>query len=170
MSKILIFLAVFFGAALCAYAGNDVLPYDYSSVYSIPIKLSITKAISTKEHLIEGQDISFVVKYDVRNNGKILLHSGDVVNAKIETVITSGMNGFPAEIIIDDFNVSNIGNSKLLCTYTKAGQNRSLLVYPLKWALTPIPFAGTVTNFIKGGHAKIKPDDTVVIYYFPDWK
>ena len=170
MNKIFVFLVVLLSTVLCAYAESEVLPYDYSSVYSIPIKLSITKAISTKERLVEGQDIQFVVKYDVRNKGKVILHSGDVVNAKIETVIKSGMNGFPAEIIIDGFEISNIENSKLLCTYTKAGQNRSLLVYPLKWALTPIPFAGTVTNFIKGGHAKIKPDETVVIYYFPEWK
>lgn len=170
MNKMLIFLAFFFGVIPCACAENEALPYDYTSVHSVPIKLSITKSISTKEHLQEGQDVKFVVKYDVRDRGKLILNSGTIVNAKIETVITSGMNGFPAEIIIDDFDVPNIKNSKLLSTYTKAGQNRSLLVYPLKWALTPIPLAGTVTNFIKGGHAKIKPDDTVVIYYFPDWK
>jgi len=170
MNKILILLAAFLIFPSGAYAESEGLPYDYTSVYSVPIKLSITEPVSTKENLVEGQDLSFVVKNDVRYKGKPLLKAGEIVNAKIETVIKSGMNGFPAEIIIDDFEVPNVESSKLLCTYTKAGQNRSLWVYPLKWALTPIPFVGSTTNFIKGGHAKITPKDTIVIYYYPYWK
>ena len=80
------------------------------------------------------------------------------------------MNGFPAEIILGDFEIPNIENSKLLDNYTKKGQNRCFWVYPLKWSLTLIPFVGSLTNLIMGGHAKIKTTDVITIYYFPDWK
>ena len=80
------------------------------------------------------------------------------------------MNGFPAEIIIEDFEIPNIKNSKLLATYTKKGQNRCFFVYPLKWALTPIPGVGSLTNFIKGGHAKVKTTDIITVYYYPNWE
>ena len=80
------------------------------------------------------------------------------------------MNGFPAEIIIDKFEIPNVKQSQLECTYIKKGQNRSLFVYPLKWALTPIPFVGSLTNLIMGGHAKIKTSDTITVYYYPEWK
>ena len=101
---------------------------------------------------------------------KIILNAGEVIPARIENVITSGMNGFPAEIIVDNFEISNINKTQLLSTYTKKGTNRCFWVYPLKWALTPIPFVGSLTNFIKGGHAKIKKSDIVTLYYFPEWK
>lgn len=80
------------------------------------------------------------------------------------------MNGFPAEIILGDFEIPNIENSKLLNNYIKKGQNRCFWVYPLKWSLTLIPFVGSLTNLIMGGHAKIKTTDVITIYYFPDWK
>ena len=57
----------------------------------------------------------------------------------------------------------------MLTTYTDKGFNRCYMVYPLKWALTLIPFAGSLTNFIKGGHAKIKTTEIVTLYYFPNW-
>jgi len=79
------------------------------------------------------------------------------------------MNGVPAIIILDKFEIQGLDKSKLKGTYTKKGQNRGLLVFPIKWALTPIPFVGSITNVILGGHAKIKTKNTVEIYYFPDW-
>ena len=39
---------------------------------------------------------------------------------------------------------------------------------PIKWALTFIPLAGTVTNLIKGGQAVLSPSDTFVVYYYPN--
>ena len=43
------------------------------------------------------------------------------------------------------------------------------MVYPIKWALTPIPGVGSLTNFILGGNAKITPKDKIIIYYYPEW-
>ena len=148
----------------------EELPYNYLSTERVPIYLTITKAISTKDRLQEGGIIEFKVLKNVYYNDSKVLSRGDIVPARIETIITSGMNGFPAEIIVDDFVVPGIEDSKLMSTYTKVGQNRCYWVYPLKWSLTLIPFVGSLTNFIKGGHAKIKTTDVVTLYYYPKWK
>jgi len=156
------------GFGLRVNAGT--LPYDYSSVTSVPIHLSIIKKVSTKEGVLEGQDIQFKVRKDSVYNGKTIVKAGDIINAKVETVITSGMNGFPAEIIVDSFKIPGVKDSQILGNYVEVGQNRCLIVYPLKWALTIIPFVGSLTNFIYGGHASIRPKDKVIIYYYPEWK
>ena len=107
---------------------------------------------------------------DVVYKDTVILKSGDIVTGTLETIITSGMNGFPAEVIIDDFNIPNIKPSQLISTYNKRGQNRCFWVYPLKWSLTLIPFVGSLTNFIMGGEAKVKTSDVITIYYYPEWK
>ena len=53
--------------------------------------------------------------------------------------------------------------------YEVFGQDRSLIVFPLKWALTILPPTGSLTNFIKGGHAKVKTNKTITLYYHPNW-
>jgi hypothetical protein len=45
----------------------------------------------------------------------------------------------------------------------------SLLVFPLKWALTPFVGVGSLTNLIFGRNAYVTDKDTIVIYYYPDW-
>lgn len=149
---------------------SEVLPYDYSSVDSVPIKLSITSEVSTKDDILEGQKLEYRVLEDVYYKDKLILKKGDIVPATLEMIVTSGMNGFPAEIVVDDFQIPGVKNSQLLSVYIKKGQNRCFWVYPLKWALTIIPFVGSLTNLIMGGHAKLKTKDVVTLYYFPDWK
>lgn len=146
------------------------LDYNYQSTRSIPIKLSITENFSTKEPLNEGDKLKFHIKEDVYNNNNKILSAGTVIEAKISTIITSGMNGFPAEIIIDNFEIPGIKSSQLMEIYVKKGKNKCFWVYPLKWALTPIPFVGSLTNLIKGGNAVITTKDVITIQYYPDWK
>lgn len=148
----------------------ETLPYNFESTYSVPIKLGIIEQISTKDNLSEGQIIQFKVLQDTYCKRRTILKKGQIVTAKIETIITSGMNGFPAEIILGNFEIPNLEKSKLMDSYTKKGQNRCFWVYPLKWSLTIIPFVGSLTNLIMGGHARIKTSDVITIYYFPDWK
>lgn len=145
------------------------LPYDYSSTESVPVKISILEKISTKNMPIEGQTVKFKVFDNVFYKNRIAIKKGEIITAKIETTITSGMNGFPAEIIIDDFEIPGIDNSRIVGTINKKGQNRCLWVYPLKWSLTMIPFAGSLTNLIKGGHVAVTPEDIITIYYYPEW-
>ncbi len=165
MNKILTFLFCLIIFCLPAYC----LEYDYSSTESIPVKLSITEEISTKMPILEGQILKFKVLKDVQND-RLNLKKGDIVTGRIECIITSGMNGFPAEIIIDNFKIPYVKKSQLIGTYIKKGQNRFIWVYPLKFALTPFPPTGSITNIIKGGHAKIKTTDIITVYYYPDWK
>lgn len=146
------------------------LPYNYLDTKSIPIRLTVTKGISTEYPVPEGSVIDLRVVHDVYDNDKCILKQGDIITGKVETIITSGMNGFPAEIILDDFNIPNVQSSKLISVYTKKGQNRCFWVYPLKWSLTLIPFVGSLTNLIMGGHARISTDDIITIYYYPNWK
>ena len=149
---------------------TEVLPYNFESTYRVPVKLGIIEPISTKDNLTEGQVIKFKVLQDTYCKRRTILKKDQKKKKKIETIITSGMNGFPAEIILGDFEIPNIEKSKLMDSYTKKGQNRCFWVYPLKWSLTIIPFVGSLTNLIMGGHARIKTTDVVTVYYYPDWK
>ncbi len=146
------------------------LPYNYFDTKSIPIYLSIVEEISTKDGLTEGQYVDFKVVKDVVYAGKTILKQNQIIKGQIATIVTSGMNGFPAEIIIDNFQIDGIKNSQLMSQYVKKGQNRCFWVYPLKWSLTLIPFVGSLTNLIMGGHAKIKTSDIITIYYYPKWR
>ena len=147
------------------------LNYNYSSVKRVPIRLSIQETIKTKEkNIYEGQELKFVVKNNVYSNRSLILKKGDVVNARIETIVSSGMNGIPYYIYLGNFQFPNIENSKIMIDYYKSGQNRTYFVLPLKWALTFLPPTGSLTNFIMGGHAKITPKDVITAYYYPEWK
>ena len=166
MNKIAFFLLLF---NLFFQVAKADLDYDFSNTFSIPIKLSILEEVSTKKFLNEGELLNFKIIENVILNGETIVKKGEIIQGRIENIITSGMNGFPAEITIDNFKIPNIDSSKLISTYTKTGFNRCYFVFPLKWALTPIPFAGSVTNFIKGGHARIKPSDVIIVQYYPQW-
>lgn len=148
---------------------KEGLPYDYTSVKRIPIELTIIEEISTKNPPNEGDMIDFKVRQNVFCKKKLILRAGQIIPARVENIIPSGMNGFPAEIVVGNFQFPNIKQSQLMGEYTKKGQNRCYFVYPLKWALTIIPFVGSLTNFIMGGHAKIKTTDVITVYYYPNW-
>ncbi len=163
MNKFFIILTVLFLFTTSSFA------YDYSSTKNIPIRLSITKEISTKMPIIEGQTVNFRILKDV-NYGNLNLEKNSIVTGRIECIISNGMNGFPAEIILDNFEIPNIKKSQLISTYSKQGKNKAIWIYPLKVALWPFPFAGIITSTIKGGQASIKPTDVITIYYYPEWE
>jgi len=144
--------------------------YNYESFEKIPIKLKISEKITTKKDKIyDNQQLTFYVKQPVKYNNKTILNKGDVFTANIATYMSKGMNGIPAVIIIDNFQSKNIDSNKIKGTYIKKGISLSLMVYPIKWALTPIPGVGSLTNFILGCNATIKEKDTIIIYYYPHW-
>lgn len=144
--------------------------YDFESTVKIPIKLKVTENIRTENELYENQKVKFKVVKDVLYQNKVILQRGSIVPARVSVIITPGMNGIPASIILSDFEINNIKNSQLTSSYEINGQDRSLLVFPLKWALTILPPTGSLTNFIMGGHAKIKVKKPITIYYYPEWK
>ena len=148
----------------------NALPYDFESLEAVKIIMQPLQEISSANEIYEGQEVKFKVKKNVYCHNCLYIKKDTIVTARIETIITRGMNGFPAEIIIDNFKIDGVRDSQLLGTYKEVGSNFALLVYPIKWILTPIPFAGSLTNFILGGHAKIKTTDTIAIIFYPHWK
>lgn len=181
LSILFVFLSLFCFNNYVIAADNEIsapeiqpektgLPYDYTDTTAVPIRLAVTKEISSEKGLFEGQKLEFRAISDVYYNEKLILARGSIVQGKVETIVTSGMNGFPAELMIDGFEIPGIKQSQLMGGYIKKGQNRCFWVYPLKWALTLIPVAGSLTNFIKGGHVKLHTRDIITIYYFPEWR
>lgn len=144
--------------------------YNYESFDKVPIRLKITNKITTnKNGVYDNMPLTFNVKQNVKYKGKVILKEGTRVNAKIAAYMERGMNGIPGAIIIDGFDIEGIESRKLKGTYIKKGLNLSLIVFPIKWALTPFPGVGSLTNFILGGNANISKRDTVIIYYYPEW-
>lgn len=143
------------------------LDYNYQNITKIPINLQIMEKIKTENDLYEGQIIKFVITNDVKYNGKIVVKSGAIATARVETIIGNGMNGIPASVVLGNFNIPNIDMKYLTFYYEKFGFDLSLLVYPIKWLLTPFPPTGSLTNFIKGGHVKISEKTKLKIYYYP---
>lgn len=143
--------------------------YNYQDTESIPVKLVVAQNIKSEQELYEGQTIDFKLIRHVIYNNKIIAKRGTTVPAKVKMIISSGMNGIPASIIFDNFQIPNIKSHQITNMYEVFGQDRSLIVFPLKWALTILPPTGSLTNFIKGGHAKLKTNKTITLYYHPNW-
>lgn len=145
--------------------------YDFTDIERVSIKLQVTREITTRDgEAQEGQIVELKARNNVYYNDKIIVKRGEPVTAKIELIVDSGMNGIPYYIYLNDFKFQNLESSKLFASYQKSGWNRTYWVLPLKWALTPLPPTGSLTNFIKGGHATISPNDIITVYYYPNWK
>lgn len=143
--------------------------YNYESTDRTIIKLQIQDTITTKENPQEGGIIIFKVKQNVKFNKEVIVQKGTIATGRIKTYTTRGLNGIPGQIIIDDFKIPDIDSRKLKSTYIHRGLDLTIMVLPIKWALTPIPFVGSFTNLIIGGHGKITPNDTITLYYYPNW-
>lgn len=185
MNKIIcLFIVLLIYTCSCAIAMNDefadCLPrnlkkpivynnYNFEATEVIPIKLKVINPVKSEKELYEGQQVDFRVVQNVVHNDKIIIKRGAVVPAKISVIITPGMNGIPASIILKDFDIENIEKTKLTDYYEVFGQNRSLMVIPLKWVLTVLPPTGSLTNLIMGGHAKLAVKKPITIYYYPNW-
>lgn len=144
--------------------------YDYTSVKKLPIKIAITNDVKSENHLTEGEILNFLIQEDVKDGDKLVIRQYTPVSARVETITKSGMNGIPASIILGDFKIRNLSKGQLTEFYEIEGQDRSIIVFPIKWALTFLPPSGSLTNFIKGGHAKLKTQKPITIYYYPDWQ
>ncbi len=162
MNRIFLFILLFFACSV-SYA------YNFESTAKIPIKISIYKEILSEKDVYEGQIINFRAVNTVQYNNRTIIKRGDIVSARVKVVISSGMNGIPASIIFDNFKIHGILSAQLDETKEVFGQDRSLWVFPLKWALTPLPPTGSLTNFIKGGHVKVRENKVITIYYHPNW-
>ena len=186
MNKFLYFIIAFF---MCSFCSAEIVQdeiannlskkqakpeiytvYNYEPTEKIPIEIKIVDSIKSEAELYEGQVVQFKIAKDILYKDKVLFSRGTEVLARVSVIIEPGMNGIPASVIFSDINLNGISKSKLSNKFEVYGQDRSLLVFPLKWALTILPPTGSLTNFIMGGHVKLKPKEQILIYYYPDWK
>lgn len=146
------------------------LEYDYSGTTRLPVKMKLVKDYGSEEDVYEGQELKLNVVKDVIYNKNVVIKKGTDATAKVNILISTGMNGIPASVILNEIKIVNIDSKQLVDEFELFGQDRSLLVFPLKWALTILPPTGSLTNFIMGGHARLKPSKIITVYYYPEWK
>ncbi len=144
------------------------LNYNYQPTTKIPIRLKPLVKFSSEKDLYEGQTLKLKVARNVVYKTGVIVKKDTIVTCKVETIIDNGMNGIPASVILGNFKIPNLDNTKIDKSYEKYGLDLSLLVFPLKWALTFLPPTGSLTNFIKGGHVKLDKNSTFTIYYYPN--
>lgn len=125
------------------------------------IELRIVRPISTKSKPEEGSSVDFVTAKDVKINNK-LYPAGTPVKARIETVSQNSIWGVPADLIIGNFY---IGDLPLKGEIKKSGVNNTMWVKPLSIAVGILAGAGFALLFIRGGHAKIKPDEVFTVSF-----
>ncbi len=145
------------------------LNYDFQSTERYILRLKSLEEISSETKAYEGQTVNFITDNNIYYKGELIVKSGTIVPARIETIVKNGMNGIPASLIIGNFQIENIRKGQLTDFHEIRGLDLSLWVFPLKWALTILPPTGSLTNFIKGGHAKLKKGQKIELYYNPNW-
>lgn len=147
---------------------TEILPTSNKTYKINPYKMSrnevairIIEPISTKLKPEEGSEILFETVEQIKIGNKIY-PNGTSIKARIETVSQNAMWGSPAEIVIGNFYLDNI---PLYGEIDKVGRNKVLWVRPLA-ILTGLCFGtGFFFMFIRGGHAKIKPNETFTLSY-----
>jgi len=152
---------------------NPYNPVEYNfqntDVVTIPLRIDEKITTARKNKSYEGQKVKFFVDEDVYYNHKILVKKDTPVEAKIEIIITRGLAGIPAEIFLTDFSIDGIDNAKIQQYCVKRGFSTTTLILPIKWALTPFPPLGSLTNLAIGGNATISPKKRFYINYFPNY-
>ncbi len=132
-----------------------------NSENSTPIKIRIKKYISTKHKIDEGDFIEFETLSDVKIKNKIY-KAGTTVKARIETISYNKTWGVPSDLIVGNFLLDE---EKLTGEISKTGANRSLWLYPTVYVTTFFFGLGVFLIPIRGGHAKITPQQTFTVYY-----
>lgn len=187
MNKVLSVLLICFavlagmGTAYCDVLEDNLQQYigselpsanpmcNFQSTDRVPITMTPQETVTSKAG-VDGTTIKLRVKNNIFYRGKLLVSRGTIATAKVEIVATQGMNGIPAMIIVDRFEIPGLDSAKMKSYFVKKGLNLTYLVLPIKWVLTPFPPTGSLANFVIGGPTKISPKTDVTIYYYPDWE
>lgn len=147
---------------------NQNYNYDSTDCVKIKIKLNGAPVSTRKKNLYDGMPLDFTVKQNVKYKGKVFIKQGTHVTGEVQTYMTHGMNGIPAMITLNNFEIEGLDKNKIQCFYTKRGHSRTLLLLPIKWALTLLWPSGYLVNFIKGGNATLDDKDVIYLYYYPN--
>lgn len=128
---------------------------------SIPIKIRVKNYISTRQRFDEGDFIEFETLSEVKIKNKVY-PAGTTVNARVETISYNKIWGVPSDLIIGNFSLDG---KSLTGEVSKTGANRSLWLYPTVYITTWFFGVGLLLIPIRGGHAKIKPQQTFTVHY-----
>lgn len=125
------------------------------------LKIKPVQEISTNNKFQEGDIVYFETIEDFEINNKTY-KSGTKLKARIETIAKNSFSGVPADIVVGNFSLDNIGfKGEIL----KTGANRALWVRPCYILTIGFFGAGLIFVFVKGGHAKIRQNEVFIIYY-----
>ena len=125
-----------------------------------PVSVRIKRPYSSQDNLQEGDTIEFMLTKPVTINGKTY-PAGEIVNARLETVSMNEVMGVPSDVIVGNFNLDGI---PLGGEINKTGANRSFWVYPSIYIFSIFFGAGLLFIPIRGGHAKIRTNETFTLY------
>ncbi len=120
------------------------------------LKFSPVKYYSTRFNLQEGKYINLILVQDFTYKNKIF-KKGTRLKARVENINPNGIYGLPSDLVIGNFTLED--NTKLEGEFTTRGANRSLWVYPTIHTLSMFFGMGYVFIPIRGGHAKLKPQN-----------
>lgn len=134
--------------------------FDYS-IKEIAVPIRAVKLISTKNCPEEGDFVEFETTKDVVINNKTY-SNGTKVLGRIETVSMNYSLGVPADLTVGNFR---IGNELITTEIHRTGANRSLWVKPCSYVGLCFFGLGVLIMPIRGGHAKISPNETLTVYY-----
>ena len=133
----------------------------YSDGESIPVKICIKKYFSTRQKIDEGDFLEFETLSEVKIKHKIY-PVGTTVKARIETISYNKSMGVPSDLVVGNFSIDN---TPLIGEINKIWANRSLWLYPTVYLTSCFFGAGLLLIPIRGGHAKIKPNQYYTAYY-----
>ncbi len=159
---------MFFLSAIPSFA----LEYDFSATDSVKIPMRITETITTakRNKAYEGQQLKFIVDEDVYYDNELLVAKGTEATARLEIITTRGFAGVPAEIFITDFAIPNLDSRKFIEPVSKRGFSTTMLIIPIKLALTFLPPFGSIANVMVGFNAKLTPKQVLKVEYFPNYE
>ena len=127
----------------------------------IPIKVRIKNYLSTKQKIDEGDFIEFetITELKVKNKSYPV---GTTIKARIETISYNKIWGVPSDLTVGNFSIDN---TPLKGEINKTGANRSLWLYPTIYLTGFFLGIGFLLIPIRGGHAKIRPQQVFTVYY-----
>lgn len=125
------------------------------------IKIKIKNYLTTKSFPKEGEMVEFETIEDVKIRN-VLYKKGTTIKGRIENISQNESYGVPADMILSNFK---LGEISLAGDIEKAGANRTLWLRPVVWVTSSFFGAGYLLIPIRGGHAKIRPEEVFEIYY-----
>lgn len=136
--------------------------YNFLNINKLAVKIKPKNYFSTKMQQQEGDILDFIVIEDVKKEGNVIIPQNSTIKGRIETISPNMAKGVPADLTIGNFNYKNIEFSG---TIKQTGARRYYWIAPIAFVLNTVFFGtGYPMWIIRGGHAKIKPNQIFEIF------